>query len=194
MLTQEYNFEKTELFSTPVWTSDFKEIDNNKIEKSVYNLRDLNKENLKWTNVWESEYCPPDSYDQIFLAFYPSIFSLTTNPRIRRIDDCTPKFHIYKKGSSSKLINWIDRPNDLLLMYFVKVPSENIPFLLLKDPRPLVHGNYFYKTVIQKEEYIKFEPSVGTCVVLPTYMEYFIDTNHSEEDLIVFTAPLTLSW
>jgi len=201
MLNPEYSFEKTDLFSTPIWTSEFTEIDNNKIKDFLYRMQEddqnnsSDEERRKWEYVWESGYCQLDSYKDIFLAFYPAIFHLTTNPRIIKIDDFTPKFYIHKKGSSSKLMNWVDRANDLVLMYFVQVPKDLPPTLLLKDPRPLIHGNYFAKKAIQKsEDNVGFEPSDGTCVVIPAYMEYYIDTNYSDEDLILFTTPLQLSW
>ena len=71
MLNPEYSFEKTDLFSTPIWTSEFTEIDNNKIKDFLYRMQEddqnnsSDEERRKWEYVWESGYCQLDSYKDI---------------------------------------------------------------------------------------------------------------------------------
>ena len=41
-------------------------------------------------------------------------------------------------------------------------------------------------------DYVTFEPSEGTAIVIPSYLQYKVDVNLSDEDFIFFKTDMAL--
>ena len=190
-----HKFEKNEFWSTPIWSVTYDNIDNREIEERV---RKLKFHDYNGPLILESGYTEQLTYTAIISAVYLSLYSIDFNPPLLKVKDFKPKFYICKPNGSSSLEHscLFDRgqEHDICLMYFVKVPKEKIPTVSFKDPRTLIVGNSFFKDKNNNMsiDYVTFEPSEGTAIVIPSYLQYKIDVNLSDEDFIYFKTDMAL--
>ena len=193
-----HKFEKNEFWSTPIWTVTYDNIDNREIEKNVRELKfDGPGEGIPYGLLLESTFTTQISYASIIKQIYLSLFSIKFNPPLVKINDFKPKFYICQPNGCSSLehtcMNDRGQEHDITVMYFVKVPKENIPTISFKDPRTLIVGNSFFRDHLDSIEDVQYEPSEGTAVVFPPYLESKVNINLSNEDLIYFKANMSLS-
>ena len=190
-------FEKNEFWSTPIWSVTYDDIDNRQIEERVRELKfDGPGEGVNYGLLLESTYTPQLSYTSIIRKVYLSLYSINFDPPLLKVKDFKPKFYICKPNGCSSLEHscLFDRgqEHDISLIYFVKVPKEKTPTVSFKDPRTLIVGNSFFKDKNRNLDYITFEPSEGTAIVFPPYLQYKIDVNLSDEDFIYFKTDMAL--
>ncbi len=189
-----HKFEKNEFWSTPIWSVTYDDIDNRKIEEEIEKMDEFHDFNgpLLLESGWTSKL----SYSQIIKRVYLSLYSIDFDPSLLKIKDFKPKFYICKPNGCSFLEHscLFDRgqEHDICVMYFVKVPKEKIPTVSFKDPRTLIIGNSLFKNN-NLGDYITFEPSEGTAIVFPTYLQYKIDVNLSDEDFIYFKSDMSIA-
>tara|TARA_B100000123_G_scaffold235825_1_gene186896 strand:+ start:198 stop:815 length:618 start_codon:yes stop_codon:yes gene_type:complete len=189
-----HRFEKNEFWPTPIWSVTYDHIDNRKIEEKV---RELKFVDYNGPLLLESAHTEQLSYSSIIKEVYLSLYSIDFNPSLLKIKDFKPKFYICKPNGCSSLDHSCEsdrgQEHDICVMYFVKVPKEKIPTISFRDPRTLILGNNFFKNKNNTTEYIKFEPSEGTAIVFPSYLQYKVDVNLSDEDFIYFKSNMALA-
>ena len=193
MLEITHKFEKNEFWSTPIWSVTYDDIDNKKIEERV---RKLKFHDYNGPLLLESGYTEQLTYTNIITAVYLSLYSIEFEPSLLKVRDFKPKFYICRPNGSSYLEDscLFDRgqEHDVCLMYFVKASKEKPPTISFKDPRQLIGGNSFFKHKNNNLDYVTFEPSEGTAIVFPSYLQYKIDVNLSDEDFIYFKSDMSL--
>ena len=189
-----HKFEKNEFWATPIWKADFDNIDNIEIEDHLKEVKFSEHRGL----LLESTDTPIVSYSSIMKEAILSFYSIDFDPFLIKIKDFKPKFYICKPNGCSSLehncMNDQGQEHDVCFMYFIKVPKEKIPTVSFRDPRSLILANSFFykKNNLNNGMDLEFEPSEGTALVFPSYLQSKINVNLSNEDLIYFKSDMSL--
>ncbi len=184
------------LFPTPLYEITGLEIDNEKLEKDIYELKekDTGKEYSN-RGGWHSN---PQNNNEIQEIFKPIIDSfgkifpeMIFDPKVSSINSLSIWANINPKGSYNLRHN---HPGcDISGVYYVKVPegdSGNINFV---DPRQaLSYGNGFFVERYAGGETVPRYPVEGNMYLFPSSLEHNVGTNLTEEDRVSISFNLNL--
>tara|TARA_E500000305_G_scaffold98044_1_gene89402 strand:- start:59 stop:775 length:717 start_codon:yes stop_codon:yes gene_type:complete len=187
-----YNIAHQLLFQTPLFEIHIDDIDNRKLEKNIYKLRDKSKGVLLsnrggWHSDIQSSY--PKNGHQIDDTFKPVIDkiveiidSLPFEPVLSTLDDISIWANINGKGSYNTIHN---HPNcDLAGVYYVKVPEGNCGNIAFHDNRPRLFGNSLIVERYVGGSLVPRYPVEGNMYLFPSSLDHDVDINNVDEDRI----------
>ena len=186
------------LFPTPLYEITGLEIDNEKLEKDIYELKEKDPGAEKGYSNRGGWHSSPQNNNEIQEIFKPIIDAfgkifpeMVFNPKISRIDFLSIWANINPKGSYNVTHN---HPRcDLSGVYYVKVPEGESGTLNFIDPRPaLSYGNNFIVERYVGGDSVPRFPVVGNMYLFPSSLEHNVGTNLTEEDRISISFNLNL--
>jgi len=187
------------LFPTPLYEISGLEIDNEKLEKDIYELKEKDpgiEKGYSNRGGWHSNPQKNNEIQEIFkpvIDAFGKIFpEMIFDPKISRIDSLSIWANINPKGSYNTTHN---HPGcDLSGVYYVKVPEGESGTLNFIDPRPaLTYGNNFIVERYVGGEFVSRFPIVGNMYLFPSSFNHNVGTNLTEEDRISISFNLNLS-
>lgn len=192
------NFERKDLFATPVWTFNFKNENSELVEMLKYDVNPFIDKNAPID--YKLNFLDYPTYgikllrDYIFIAIYEVMKEMRwVEIYGERFGKMTPK--IIKSRSNVINPNQSDTAHShysshLTGIYYVSVP-ENSGDLLLYETRGSIHPIWKDKHVEHIDKYgrtgrviYKMKPEEGTLVLFPSYLIHGVDTNCSNYDRI----------
>ncbi len=186
------------LFPTPLYEITGLEIDNEKLEKDIYELKEKDPGIEKGYSNRGGWHSTPQKNNEIQEIFKPIIDAfgkifpeMIFNPKISRIDSLSIWANINPKGSYNITHN---HPRcDLSGVYYVKVPEGESGTLNFIDPRPaLTYGNNFIVERYVGGDSVPRFPIVGNMYLFPSSLEHNVGSNLTEEDRISISFNLNL--
>ena len=185
------------LYQTPLFEINIDEIDNRKLEKDIYKLRESDKNGVSYSNCggWHSEIQHNDNIDLIFkplinkfgviltnLPFYPAISNITSLGIWANINDR----YSYNTAHTHPQC-------DISGVYYVKVPKGDCGKLMFADPRQSYsYGNRFFVERYTGGESTGRDPIEGNMYLFPSSLEHCVLTNNVDEDRISISFNLTV--
>jgi len=171
------------MFQTPLFQLSFDDIDNRKIEKEIYDLREKDEGCVRSNRGgWHSQTYSDDTFSPIIDAIKKSLPLLPFWPELEL------KQHgawANINGPGSYNIAHTHPHVDLSGVYYVKVPEGDCGSITFYDPREVMsYGNVFLN-----ERYIGGDncprfPVEGNMYIFPSALKHSVEQNNTSEDRI----------
>ena len=185
------------LYQTPLFEINIDNIDNRKLEKDIYKLKENDKNGVQLSNNggWHSEI----QYDDISDIFQPLInkfglilSNLPFSPSISKIESLGIWANINERYSYNKAHT---HPQcDISGVYYVKVPEGDCGKLMFADPRQsYTYGNRFFVERYTGGESTGRDPIEGNMYLFPSSLEHSVLTNNVDEDRISISFNMTVN-
>ena len=187
-----YNIAHQLLFQTPLFEIHIDDIDNRKLEKNIYKLRDKSKGVLLsnrggWHSDIQSshpqnEHQLDDTFKPVIDKIVEIIYSLPLEPILDSLDDISIWANINGKGSYNALHN---HPTcDISGVYYIKVPEGDCGNIAFHDPRPALFGNSLIVERYVGGSIVPRYPVEGNMYLFPSSFNHEVGMNNVDEDRI----------
>ena len=187
-----YNIIHQSLFQTPLFEINIDDIDNRKLEKYLYNLKDKSEGVLLsnrggWHSVMQSlhsknEYKMNAIYEPFKNKLEDILYNLPFDPKLKQIRDISIWGNINPKGSYNAIHNHPDC--DLAGVYYVKVPEGDCGTICFHDPRPALYGNSLVQDRYVGSGVIPRFPVEGNMYLFPSCIQHEVAMNNVDQDRI----------
>lgn len=193
-----YETEHQLLFQTPLFQIKLDDVDNEKLSKNAYRLKEIDK-GKKSSNVggWHSSYYGLEErsveyFNPLIEKFNYILPSLPFDPAISELNNMDIWFNISKKNNFNAIHN---HPKcDLSGVYYVKIPEGDCGDIIFRDPRPsLAYGNTFFIERYHVGDNIGRKPEVGNMYIFPSSLDHSVTPNMTDDDRISISFNLTVT-